>query len=706
MGKKTLKGKMVSTSLFISLTALVLITAVTIIIALIMKANAIQDFHKLSDDAAANSQEILIKEAKQSLMDISSNKAEVADVYFSKFQNYVSIIANAATVCYTNPEKFAKATVNLPDPANAGKFSTQLVLADGVRLEDVQDEIGVIGNSSGALELIAKYDDSVFGTHVATDSGISILVDMNSNKKGVSLNPKTRTWYQDAVKENGRIWTDVYDDVLGGGLSITCAEPFYDKDGNIVGVAGIDSFLTDLNTIILDTTIGDTGYAFIVNEKGQTIVSPKIEKNEKGEIIRENLLSSENPDVRKVAWKMIDGETGITALTYEDREVFVAYTQMQTVPWSVATIIDVEEILAPANESKNQITELAFGTETRLEKAIFLLCIMVAFVFILVAFFTFFISRKLASRLSRPIAELTEGVKKISLGDLNYKINIKTDDEIETLAGTFNEMTDRLQVYVDSLAAAMFDKERNHAELVVAKKIQQSMLPNTFPAFPDYKDFEIYAKMQPAKLVGGDFYDYSLIDDSNLIMLIADVSGKGVPAAMFMIVAKTLIANYAKSGISPEEIMYNVNNQLCENNDESMFVTAFIGLLNFKTGVFTYSNAGHNPPLIYHSGRGFDWLDTDKNVFLGGKENFKYTSGKLVLGRGDSVFLYTDGITEAMNADGEFYSKKRLINALNEKEVAPMNPKEILEYMKGKLIDFTVEAEQVDDITMLIAKLN
>jgi len=275
---------------------------------------------------------------------------------------------------------------------------------------------------------------------------------------------------------------------------------------------------------------------------------------------------------------------------------------------------------------------------------------------------------------------------------------IKTNDEIETLSDSIEKMTTDMITYIENLTAVTAEKERIGAELNVATQIQADMLPCVFPAFPEYNEFDIYASMQPAKEVGGDFYDFFLIDKNTLAVVMADVSGKGVPAALFMVIAKTLIKNNAQSGKSPKEVFETVNNMLCENNDAGMFVTAFMGYLNIKSGNFVFVNAGHNPPLFKQNGK-FDWLETKVGFVLAGMEDMPYTQSEITLSPNDELFLYTDGVTEADNNEKELFGDPRLLEIVNAMDTPPLD--EMTVEIKKEIDKFADGAEQADDITML-----
>ena len=285
-----------------------------------------------------------------------------------------------------------------------------------------------------------------------------------------------------------------------------------------------------------------------------------------------------------------------------------------------------------------------------------------------------------------------------------YRCEALCSNPTETgiLARAFRTMLLDMEIYIDNLTSVTAERERIGAELEVATKIQTSMLPCIFPPFPNRTEFDIFASMQPAKEVGGDFYDFFMVDDTHLCVVIADVSGKGVPAALFMVIAKTLIKNFAQMGLLPCEIFNQANNQLCEGNDAGMFVTAFLGILDIESGEFRYVNAGHNPPYMKKSGGDFAAMKAPAGLVLAGFEDFSYKENSVQLEKGDIVFLYTDGATEAMNVQSEFFSDDRLKKALS--RLKDVNLVELLHGVRAEIDGFAGEAPQFDDITMLALK--
>lgn len=280
---------------------------------------------------------------------------------------------------------------------------------------------------------------------------------------------------------------------------------------------------------------------------------------------------------------------------------------------------------------------------------------------------------------------------------------IPQGDEIGALAVSFRNMMGELDDYMENLAAVTADKERIATELNVATQIQASMLPCIFPAFPGRREFDVYATMTPAKEVGGDFYDFFLVDDDHLAVVIADVSGKGVPAALFMVIAKTLLKNAAQTGLSPKAVLEKVNNQLCENNEAEMFVTVWLGIFEISTGKLTAANAGHEYPAVRHENGEFELLKDRHGFVLAGMEGARYREYELELKAGDTLFVYTDGVAEATDAANTLYGTERMLAALNRNEKA--DPEELLQNVKEDIDMFVGKAPQFDDITMLALKV-
>ncbi len=336
------------------------------------------------------------------------------------------------------------------------------------------------------------------------------------------------------------------------------------------------------------------------------------------------------------------------------------------------------------------VTEAMFSRDIAVTVFAFMEIIVFAALFVHV----YFLLKKLVvdniHKINRSLAQITGG-------DLNVQVNVRENEEFASLSDDINSTVDTLKHYIAE-AESRIDRE-----LEFARQIQRSSLPSVFPPYPDRKDFAIYASMDAAKEVGGDFYDFYMPDSAHLVFLVADVSGKGIPGALFMMRSKTLLKNLAETGIEIDKVFTEANDALSENNDAEMFVTAWMGRLDLESGVLEYVNAGHNPPLIRHAGGTFTYLRTRPNFILAGMEGTRYKKHELQLSAGDEIFLYTDGVTEAANKENRLYGEERLEKVLSD---SASDPKLLCAAVRADVDEFVQDADQSDDITMLCVKFN
>lgn len=700
--RKSIRGKILLTVLLVSVCSLAVVAAVTMANLSHMRGSIIAMSDALGSQAAEDSSVALRAQAMEQLSLITANKADYADEKMNKQQIYAHMVADYLKQLYSDPAAYRGRATAGPDPAKQGELSAQLLYFNkSIDPAAVADEAALTANAGDMLLSIARGDSDIECGYFAAASGFSLTVDAISGHKTDYLDCPTRSWYQQAMAKNGLIWTDVFEDTMGRGLAITCATPYEDGNGNVRGVVAFGSTINMLSENILETQIGQTGYVFVVNDQGQTIISPNISRDENGNLIRESLLDSDDPQLKTVGQAIVDGQTGVRQVEFEGRQVYMAYHPMSVLPWSVVAVMDVDEVMAPAVTNQDNIQAMADGTVDGIDRAIQTVLVLVALVCAAAVAVVAMASIALARKLTTPLSHLLEGVERIGGGDLTTQLEVHTGDEIETLADAFNHMTASLQQHIRDLTAVTAEKERIGAELNVATKIQKDMLPNIFPAFPEQREFDIYATMDPAKEVGGDFYDFFMVDDTHLAVVMADVSGKGVPAALFMVIAKTIIKNQALTGESLDQVFQRANDQLCENDGEGLFVTAFMGLLDLKDGGFTYVNAGHNPPLLRRKGGSYEYLKLDPGFVLAGLEGMTYDTAHLTLAPGDTLYLYTDGVTEALNPEEELFGEDRLRAALNDPQAIHLPVAQLLPYLRAALEQYARGAEQADDITML-----
>ena len=315
-----------------------------------------------------------------------------------------------------------------------------------------------------------------------------------------------------------------------------------------------------------------------------------------------------------------------------------------------------------------------------------------------------YIKRQFAKPIEKISKEAMRFAKDSSSSDKTKLENISEIREVRTLAESIAKMEDDTIRYMEELTKATAEQERMAVELSLAATIQANMLPCTFPPYPNRRDFDIYASMDAAKEVGGDFYDFYLLDNDRFAFLVADVSGKGIPAALFMMRAKMTIKALAESGADVHVILSEANERLCEENEAGMFVTAWLGIVDMKTGVLSYANAGHNPPLIRHRQGSFEYIKARPNFILAGMDGVPYRKNEIQLWPGDELFLYTDGVTEATNEDQELFGESRLREALN--GISEGSVESRCKAVKNEIDIFAGDAEQFDDITMLSLRFN
>ncbi len=345
---------------------------------------------------------------------------------------------------------------------------------------------------------------------------------------------------------------------------------------------------------------------------------------------------------------------------------------------------------------QRQMDVLANARQRYLNKIILTLIVLVLLVVIGQSLF-------LHRTLLRPLKLISDETKRFSRESVKAEKKlgetIRNKDEIGHLAASIDKMEDRIQDYITSITQITAEKERINTELNLAARIQASMLPHIFPPFPDRKEFDIYASMDPAKEVGGDFFDYFLIDRDHLGMIMADVSGKGVPAALLMMASKIILQSVAMLGQTPGEILTKTNEAVCSSNQAEMFVTVWAGILEIPTGKLTAANAGHEYPVLKRVDGDFEILKDKHGFVIGGMEGVRYTEYEIQLNPGDKLFLYTDGVPEATDADGELFGTERMVEALNREKDS--SPEQVLQGVRRAVDAFVKDAEQFDDLTML-----
>jgi phosphoserine phosphatase RsbU/P len=488
-------------------------------------------------------------------------------------------------------------------------------------------------------------------------------------------------WYQIPVKTEKAYWTEPYYDTGGANaLMTTYSVPFFRTEKGIKKLAGIftiDLALDWFTNIISSVRILKTGYCSVISKNGSFITHPNKEwiMNQTIFSVAEEL---HNPELRQIGRDMQQGKTAFVSSTLRGIKRKMYYTTLPSSNWTLAVIFPVSEMYLP------------------LQKITITLIILIAFGLILL---TFIVTRIVSKQLA-PLSLFSRSALEVAGGNFNNPLpEITTRDEMKDLHDSFAHMQKDLTKYIENLKSTTSAKEKIESELRIAREIQMGMIPKIFPPFPNLTEIDLYAMMEPAKEVGGDLYDFFLIDDKHLCFAIGDVSGKGVPASLFMAITRTLLRTVAPKQLSPSEIVKILNQSLSQGNDSSMFVTFFIGIINVETGHLKYANAGHNPPVIIHSDGTIEMFEITKNIPIGLFEDYEYEEKERTLAKNDRLFLYTDGITEAENWDQELYSEEKLLNCLS--TVKNNEPIEIVMSVAKDVVIHVNDYLQSDDLTMM-----
>ncbi len=492
-------------------------------------------------------------------------------------------------------------------------------------------------------------------------------------------------WFQLPVQMRRAVWTEPYYDEGGGNIVMaTYAVPVHlgNDPVPVSAVVGGDVSLFWLTRLLEGLDLGDTGYAFLISQTGAFIAHPNQDF-----ILNESIFSvaeaRDDPQLRAIGRSMIAGKAGYVAfdgvmsLTPDERS-WLAYRPVPSTGWSLGIVFPDREISA-------DVVALS-----RIQWGIALLGIVAL---LLVALF-------IAASITRPLRALDAATRTLAQGALDAPLpQARGRDEIAHLTTSFGQMRDSLRAYIDELRETTAARERIESELRIAASIQMSLVPRTFPPYPQRADLELNALLEPAREVGGDFYDFFLLDNDHLCLAIADVSGKGVPAALLMAVTRSFLRSFARESDSPGEVLATLNEELAADNEECMFVTMFLAVVDLRSGAVTYASAGHNRPFVIGSACGVTQLPRVRGVALGAKAGIVYDEGLLTLAPGDVLYLYTDGVSEAMNARDEVYGEERLGEDLG--RLCAGSCDDVLQGVLDVLSAHAAGVEQWDDITMV-----
>ena len=487
-------------------------------------------------------------------------------------------------------------------------------------------------------------------------------------------------WYLLPRMMNKPVWTEPFNDYnpesIASSQTITSyTKPLTDKNGDVVGVISVDLALEWLSQTISSVKPYPNSYSIMLGRSGTFFVHPDSTIRSKQTIFTET-MEKPNPKLTALGKAMLAGEEGMMELKMDGRDSYVFYKPLGNTGWSTAIVCPESDI---------------FGGYNRLLNVVIIL-IIIGLLLMLLAFSRIF------THMLQPLSQLAKQAETIASGKFDENLPvIDRIDEIGKLSNSFRYMQTSLVNYIDELTRTTANKERIEGELRIAHDIQMGMIPRIFPAFPERDDIDIYASMTPAKEVGGDLYDF-FIQNDKLYYCVGDVSGKGIPASLFMAVTRNLFRVVAQQELPPAEIARQINDTLSEDNDQGMFVTMFIGVINLKTGEMSYCNCGHNPPVIED-----EFMQMEPNVPMGLFTGFEFVDECIDNVENKMILLYTDGLNEAENEAHEQYGDDRLLAYMQQHaETAKTTINDLLE----SVAQHVAGAEPSDDLTMLCFKLH
>ena len=636
----------------------------------------------------------------------------ICDYIFSDIRMDVELLTHETLQLLEDPAGYKPRPAAPPLAENDGKVIAQYLCEEGIDLEDetIQDQDALLGNLTSIMESLILHEEHLGAIYIGTAHGTLIITDVRSGQKvdeegePIHVDVRNRYWYKAAVEKGELCFTNVEWDIFTNNINITCACPIY-QDDELVAVIGADLFLNELEAAI-EESVSDSGFEFVLNQDGRVIFSPVDEGifqvHTAGEGM--DLRESENEALSDFVRDALKGTTEVREIGVDGQDYYMTGAAMPTLGWTLISVVDKTATDLPKltiQKACNDISEdarAAYRVNFEKAKRRIILLLVLAFLICATA------AHLLGKRIVKPLETMTHKIRLLSAHHRLFTMEdaYRTGDEIEVLAESFAKLSDKTVRYVEKIQQITAEKERISTELAMANAIQSSPLPQIFPPFPDRKEFDLYATMRPAKEVGGDFYDFFLVDHDHIGLVMADVSGKGVPAALFMMIAKTLIKNRVSNGESPASAMCTVNEQLQEGNDAGMFVTVWLCVLELSTGKGIVANAGHEHPALKRAGGRYELIKYKHSPAMGTMDGIDFKEHEFQMNPGDCFFVYTDGVAEATNAENELFGTTRMLDALNKDPAAP--PRQILSNVMAGIREFVGEAEQFDDITMLCLK--
>lgn len=485
-------------------------------------------------------------------------------------------------------------------------------------------------------------------------------------------------WYLIPKLLKKEYWSEPYFDDGGGNIIMsTFSKPLYDKHGELYAVFIASISLSQFTDSVSILKPYPTSYTYLVSRNSNFLTHP-----DRSKIMNETLFSeafaTHNKAQEMVGREMLAGHTGTLRVDNQGTDSYAFYTTIPHIGWSVCTVCPSRIILKELDSTSRKII----------------------YTFLVGLLALFLIVYAVIRRLVRPLEKFSESAREIATGRFDVHIpDVHSNDEMKDLHDSLVYMQSSLSKYVAELKETTAHKERIESELSIAREIQMGMIPKIFPPYPDRHDVDLHAILRPAKEVGGDLYDFYM-DGNSLYFLIGDVSGKGIPASLFMAITRSLFRTLSQHVLSPAKIVTEMNNSIADNNESNMFVTLIVGILDLETGTLKVCNAGHNPPILIRPDGQVSFLEFKTQIFVGVIDDFNYVDEEITLEKGTKLFLYTDGVTEAENQAKELYDESKLLETLTAQ--AASNVRATVNAVVDSISNHVDGAEASDDLTILI----
>jgi sigma-B regulation protein RsbU (phosphoserine phosphatase) len=655
----------------------------------------------LGREAVNDSSTALMRSAEQDLMRIASDQATVTDVIFRETRAEIDVLsAQAAVLERDPPDRVTAPWYSIGGSGSPDPEASPVILARGTSVTPQSEEFRSVAGMYPLLVAMKSADPDIESIYVATGSGVMWMYP-GTGSTPPDYDPRMRDWYRRAEESDKAVWSEPYVDAAGHGLIVTCSKAVRSTRYG-TWVIGIDVTTDSINRNILNLTLNGAGYPVLLDSSGNVISRPGLSAGGMKwdePFVAGNAFTSNNPALAAVASDMTAGKAGIARVRFNATESYVAYAPVSSMNWSFAVFMPVDRILGPVRATEAKLVSETARTSARIGEQTGRLLTIFAALSCLLLVVVVFLSWMLARIITRPVDALKDGASALGSGNLGYRVDLRTGDEFEDLAASFNTMASDLLTSIENLRRTTAEKERYVRELEIAKEIQDTFLPESPP---DLAGTGIAAVTIPAMEIGGDFYDFIPVGEGRWGIVMADVSGKGISAALFMALSRTHLHVGGMTNADPTAAVRQANRWIYDDGRSSMFVTVFYGVLDPAGMQFSYVNAGHNPPVLVRQ-EGVQDLTGSRGIALGVVPDVSIAATAQDLRHGDLLVLYTDGVTEAFNDKNEAFGEERLRDFLQKNRAGPAG--EILEDLVAEIRRFTGTADQSDDITLVVVKV-